>query len=175
MKRLVLLCVLLAGLAAGCTTINQSARGTASFNEEWVVLPFLNNTETPYAGERAESIATALLYARGVKRVTAVPAEQREADQLLPERGVKRQQEALAWARVKGVRYVVSGTVTEWRYKVGLDGEPVAGITLQVLQLPEGTVVWSGSGSKSGWSRDGVSAVAQQVLEKLIAGIPAAR
>lgn len=175
MKRLLLFCMLLAGLAAGCTTIHQSAQGTASLHEEWAVLPFLNNTETPYAGERAESIATALLYARGVTRVTTVPAEQREADQLLPERGVKRQQEALAWARAKGIRYVMSGSVTEWRYKVGLDGEPVVGITLQVLQLPEATVIWSGSGSKSGWSRDAVSAVAQQVLEDLIAGIPAVR
>lgn len=173
MKRLLLVCMLLAALTAGCTTMNQSARGTVSFNEEWVVLPFINNTETPYAAERAEAITASLLYGRGVKRVVAMPPEVRENDQLLPERGTKRQQEALEWARKSGAQYAVSGTVTEWRYKVGLDGEPVVGVTLQVMQLSDGSVIWSGSASKSGWSRDAVSAVGQQVLEKLIAGIPA--
>lgn len=170
MKRIVLAMLLVCWLA-GCTTINQSARDSVALSEEWVVLPFINNTETPYAAERAESIAVSLLYGRGVKRVVSAPFDQVD-DQLLPDRGAKRSQEALEWAKKRGVRYVVSGTVTEWRYKVGLDGEPVAGVTLQVLQLPEGVVVWSGSGSKSGWSRDAVSAVGQQVLEKLISAIP---
>lgn len=172
MKRM-LLFVIMAMMLPGCTTINQSARESIPFAEEWVVLPFVNNTETPYAGERAEAVTVALLYARGVKQVSSPPASFREDDQLLPDRGVKRYQEALEWAKKKGARYAVSGTVNEWRYKVGLDGEPVAGITLQVVRITDGTVLWSGSGSKSGWSRDAVSAVAQQVIDRLISGIPA--
>lgn len=156
----------------GCTTINQTARKSVPFDQEWVVLPFLNNTETPYAAERAEAVATALLYTRGVLRLSTYQATVKDDEQMLPDRGVKRYQDALAWAKSKGIRYALVGTVTEWRYKVGLDGEPVAGVTLQLLDLQDGSVLWSGSGSKSGWSRDAVSAVAQQVLEKLIDTIP---
>lgn len=168
---MLLLCMML--LMVGCTTINQSARKPVPFDQEWVVLPFLNNTETPYAAERAEAVATALLYTRGVQRLSAYPATTKDDEQMLPDRGTKRRQDALEWARKKGIRYALVGTVTEWRYKVGLDGEPVAGVTLQVLDLQDGSVLWSGSGSKSGWSRDAVSAVAQQVMEKLVNTIPA--
>lgn len=159
-------------VAAGCTTINQTARKAVPFDQEWIVLPFMNNTETPYAAERAESVATALLYSRGVQRLVTYQATAKDDELLLPDRGVKRRQDALAWAKTKGIHYALVGTVTEWRYKVGLDGEPVAGVTLQVIDLQDGSVLWSGSGSKSGWSRDAVSAVAQQVMEKLIDTIP---
>ena len=171
MKRLLLIVLMIATLTAtGCVTLNQG--GTAvSFQGEWAVLPFVNNTETPYAGERAEAIAAALLYARGVRRLDRALREAK-AEDLGSDRGEKRQREALEQARQKKVRYALVGTVNEWRYKVGLDGEPVAGFTLQVLELPEGRVVWSGAAGKSGWSRDAVSSVAQQILDRLLKEIP---
>ena len=77
----------------------------------------------------------------------------------------------MEWAKKQNIRYALVGTVTEWRYKVGLDGEPVAGMTLQLLDLQDGKVLWSGSAGKSGWSREAVSAVAQQVLGQLVSTI----
>jgi hypothetical protein len=62
----------------------------------------------------------------------------------------------------------VAGSVEEWRYKVGLDGEPVAGVTLRVIDLQNGRVLWSGSGSRSGWSRDGLSTVGHQLIGRLL-------
>jgi hypothetical protein len=44
-------------------------------------------------------------------------------------------------------------------------------MTLQVIDLRDDSVLWSGSSAKSGWSREAVSAVAQQVLERLISTI----
>ena len=87
------------------------------------------------------------------------------------DRGEQKQKAALEAARQRKITYALAGTVNEWRYKVGLDGEPVAGFTIQVIELSEGKVVWSGAASKSGWSRDSVSAVAQQVLERLISSM----
>lgn len=170
MKRILLV---VAGvlLLNGCSTLHQSGREPAPLAETWVVVPFVNNTETPFAAERAEAITTSLLYARGVKRVLTVPQEISADAAVLPDRGLKRNQQGLEWAKKNNVRYAVVGTVTEWRYKVGLDGEPVAGMTLQLLDLSNDMVLWSGSSGKSGWSREAVSAVAQQVLEKLIATI----
>lgn len=170
MKRLLLVLILVATLfTAGCVTLKQS--GTAvSFQENWAVLPFVNNTETPYAAERCESIVAALLYARGIRHLERIAVEAKQ-DELGLDRGEKRQHEALELAKQKHVRYALTGAVNEWRYKVGLDGEPVVGFTLQLIELPEGKVVWSGAAGKSGWSRDAVSSVAQQVLDRLLGEI----
>jgi len=170
MKRILLV---LAGLfiISGCTTLHQGTREAAPQGEIWVVIPFVNNTETPFAAERAEAITTALLYARGVQRVVTAPLDPAADAEALPDRGLKRRQDGLEWAKKQNIRYALQGTVTEWRYKVGLDGEPVAGMTLQLVDLQDGKVLWSGSSGKSGWSREAVSAVAQQVLEKLISTI----
>ncbi|MHB8056761.1 MAG: penicillin-binding protein activator LpoB [Desulfuromonadaceae bacterium] len=170
MKRLMTMLLIAVTLSlAGCVTLHQS--GTAvSFQESWGLVPFVNNTETPYAAERCESIVAALLYARGVQRLERIAVETK-TDEFGLDRGEKRQREALELAKVKKVRYVLTGTVNEWRYKVGLDGEPVAAFTLQLIELPEGRIVWSGAAGKSGWSRDAVSSVAQQVLDRLLGDI----
>ncbi len=154
---------------AGCVTLNQSGAEVSSHGS-WALLPFVNNTETPYAAERCESIVAALLYARGVQHLERIAVEAK-AEELGMDRGEKRQREALELAKQKKVRYVLTGAVNEWRYKVGLDGEPVAAFTLQLIQFPEGNVVWSGAAGKSGWSRDAVSSVAQQVLDRLLGEI----
>ena len=172
MKRLVLFLLLAIMILPGCTTLKQTERGkTIPGDKEWALLPFINNTETPYAAERAEAITQALLYAGGLQKVSMAPADQKE-EELLPDRGIKRYQQGLEWANKQGIRYAVTGTVTEWRYKVGLDGEPVAGMTLMVMELPEGKVLWSGSAGRSGWSRDAVSSVAQQLLQSLVDKMP---
>ena len=73
------------------------------------------------AGNRAESVAEALLHARGVGKVKRYTSTaQQEA--LFDAGDTKRQEQALAWAREQGVRYALAGTVDEWRYKVGVDG-----------------------------------------------------
>ena len=59
----------------------------------------------------------------------------------------------------------------EWRYKVGIDGEPAIGVTLKVIDLTDGRVVWTASGAKSGWSRQALSAVAQGVLKDMLSGL----
>lgn len=170
MRHLVLLVTGLL-LLAGCSTLHQGTRAAVPQAETWAVIPFVNNTETPFAAERAEAISTALLYARGVQRVVTAPLDPAADTEALPDRGLKRREAGLEWAKKQNIRYALVGTVTEWRYKVGLDGEPVAGMTLQLVDLKDDKVLWSGSAGKSGWSREAVSAVAQQVLEQLISTI----
>ena len=79
--------------------------------------------------------------------------------------------EARKWAREQGAQYGLTGAVEEWRYKVGIDGEPAAAVTLQLLDLTTGQVVWSASGAKSGWSRDSLAGVAQKLMEELLGSI----
>jgi hypothetical protein len=82
----------------------------------------------------------------------------------------------MAWARQQGARYALTGAVEEWRYKVGVDGEPAAGVTLQIIDVQTGEALWSAAGGKSGWSREALSAVAQQLIRDLLrTGLRSAR
>ncbi len=162
-------------LLSACSTLDRGTPPELERQATWVVLPFANHTETPLAGNRAEAIAEALLRTNGMTRVKRYPAgTQQEALFDAGER--KQQEEALAWAKQQGARYALTGAVEEWRYKVGVDGEPAAGVTLQIIDVTSGETLWSGTGGKSGWSREALSAVAQQLIRDLLkTGLAGAR
>jgi polysaccharide biosynthesis protein PelC len=153
---------------SGCTTTNISAAPRdLDRNAPWAMLPIINLTETPQAGLRAESIVDSLLRSAGVTQLRRYPASLNTETLLDPaERKVVDQ--ALLWAKQEGMKYGVTGAVEEWRYKVGVDGEPAVGVTLQLIQVSTGQVVWSASGSKTGWAREALSAVAQKLLRDLM-------
>lgn len=162
-------------LLGACSTLDRGAPPALERQASWVVLPFANHTETPLAGQRAEAIAQALLQAQGVGPVRRAPSStQQEA--LFSAADTTRMDETLAWAREQKVRYALAGAVEEWRYKVGVDGEPAAGVTLHIIDVASGQTLWSGTGGQSGWSREALSAVAQKLLRKLLqSGLSGAR
>ena len=163
-------------LLAACSTLDRGQPPQLERKASWVVLPFANHTETPLAGQRAEAIAQALLSAQGVgQSVRRAPTDQQQ-EALFNAGDNQRMQDALAWAREQKLRYALAGSVEEWRYKVGVDGEPAAGITLHILDVPSGEILWSGSGGQSGWSREALSAVAHKLMRKLLdSGLAASR
>jgi len=164
--------LLLALLGAGCAT-TDSGRGGPPIerNAKWVMLPVLNHTEVPQAGLRAEAITEGLLRAYGVADLTRYPATLNQ-DTLLQPSERKVLDEADKWARSYGARYAIYGAVDEWRYKVGIDGEPAVGVALHIIDLQSNVVVWSGVGGKSGWSRESLSGVAQKLIRGLLASAP---
>lgn len=169
------LLLLLATLTlAACATVDRSAAPALSGKALWVVLPFANHTETPLAGSRAEAIAEGLLHSHGIARVRRYPAALQQ-DALFEPADGKQADAALAWAREQGARYALTGSVDEWRYKVGVDGEPAVGVALAIVDVGSGETLWRGVGGKSGWSREALSAVAQQLLRSLLADGLAAR
>jgi len=153
-------------LLAACSTLDRGQPPQLERKASWVVLPFANHTETPMAGSRAQAIAQSLLVARTGKVLVAPTNTQQEA--LFDAADEARRQQALEWARSQKVRYALTGTVEEWRYKVGVDGEPAAGVTLQIIDVATGEMLWSGSGGKSGWSREALSAVAHKLIRSLL-------
>jgi hypothetical protein len=164
----IFLTIVLAALAAGCATVDTGSTAAIERNAKWVMLPVMNHTEVPQAGLRAEAITEALLRARGVNDLTRYPATL-SADTLLEPAERKVMAEAEKWARTQGARYAIYGAVDEWRYKVGIDGEPAVGVALHILDLNSNAVVWSGVGGKSGWSRESLSGVAQKLIRDLLA------
>jgi hypothetical protein len=169
MKRLLIPLLLLA--LAGCTVVDRVKTGAApDLGAKWALLPIANHTETPQAGLRAEAIAETVLRAKGVKELERYPAAM-TTEALLEPAERKQQEAALAWARTRNVQYALLGAVEEWRYKVGVDGEPAVGISLQVIDMKSGAVVYSASGGKTGWSREALSAVAQKLLRELLSDL----
>ena len=158
----------LAGLLGACSTIDVTSGAGLDRNMRWAVLPLANHTETPLAGQRAASIVDNVLRTRGIADIVRPPPNL-GAESLFEPQDSQATEKGLAWTRTQGVRYAVTGTVSEWRYKVGVDGEPAVGLTLQVIDLSNSKVVWSASGGRSGWSREALSAVAQKLVRDLTA------
>ena len=173
-KPLRLLLLVLAGLLSACSTLDVTRHSDAmSTQARWALLPIVNHTAEPQAGLRAEAIAESLLQVRGIG-AQRYPAEL-NADSVFAPAERKLLDEAMAWARKERIRYAVTGSVDEWRYKVGVDGEPAVGFTLQVIDLQSSRVVWSAAGAKSGWSRQALSAVAQDMLREMLDALPLQR
>jgi polysaccharide biosynthesis protein PelC len=166
----ILIVMLLAALfGAGCTTTDSRNYAAPSIDggAKWVMLPVLNHTDVPQAGLRAEAIVEGLLRSGGVNNITRYPAVM-NADTLFEPSERKVYIEAEKWARIQNARYAVYGAVDEWRYKVGIDGEPAVGVALHIIDLQSNEVVWSGVGGKSGWSRESLSGVAQKLIRELL-------
>ncbi len=164
------LAALLVLLGACAATTSAPAPRIVS-GAQWVILPIANHTDTPQAGARAEAIAETLLRVRGVSELRRYPVTP-SADALFEDNARKAQDEALTWARQQPeLRYALTGSVQEWRYKVGLDGEPAIGLDLQVIDLQSQKVIWSAGGAKTGWGRESLAGVAQELMDDLLANL----
>lgn len=158
-----LLCISM--LLTACSSYNGQSSVHLAKDAKWGIAPIINYSQAPQAGERAEQILQSALAARGINAPRYhAPAQ---ADALIIDEA-ERLQSGLTWAREQGFTYVFSGSVEEWQYKSGLDGEPAVGVTLQVIEVASNRIVWQSSGARAGWSRESIAGAAQKVIDKLI-------
>jgi hypothetical protein len=162
--------VLLVALSLGACSI-QSSQPDVKLprSGSWVLLPMVNYAQAPQAGERSEQILYTLLASKGL---IAAPYPFVQSADELPLEDSERLQQALQWARKQGAEYAITGSVDEWQYKSGLDGEPAVGITLRVIEPASGRILWSGSAARGGWSRESLAGAGQKVLEQLVDDLP---
>lgn len=156
--------VLLAGCASA--SFHASPAPTLDRSATWVVAPLINNTATPYAGKRAERIVNALLSQHISGQILDPPVSD-DTTGLPVDNGEAAEKAARTFARARGARYLVTGSVDEWHYKIGLDGQPAVGFTLRVDDLKSGKTVWTGAASASGGSREGIAVLAQNTLNRM--------
>lgn len=163
----VFFCCLVCSCATTGTNISANSGPKVPLFAPWVLLPSINNTETPQAGGRLDSITASLMRARGVNlAIYSVPGDQ--GDNQFESADRRSQQAALTWAKQQGYRYAVAGSMDEWHYKVGLDGEPAAGISLSIVDVTSGQAIWSGSAAGTGDSQEAISALTQDLVNKLL-------
>ena len=119
-----------------------------------ITLFSLNNyTDTPRAGMRAANIAEGILSSRGYK----VYFYNKETTQ--KDRG--------AIAKQQNSKYYMSGAVSEWRYKTGIDGEPAVSIRLALYNTKTDRLVWSGVGANNDWGNGSIGTTAQSLIEEM--------
>jgi polysaccharide biosynthesis protein PelC len=165
--------VALAGFIAftgggGCSSTTSTVqRGPALHaNARWALLPVANHSETPQAGERVEAVLETLLRRAGVQTLEMYPPPKQDESHLLVD-DRHRYEEALLWAKGQQFHYAVSGSVEEWRYKNGVEGEPAVGLTVKISEVPTGRVLWSASGTRTGSGSDNASGTALLLLQTL--------
>lgn len=153
---------------ASCSTQRGQQPVALDREASWTVLPFRNLSQTPMSAERVESLVLSALRAKSLPNVDLLPAGEPVAGTLpLLDDGARLTQ-AMKTARSAGFQYGVTGSVEEWRYKAGLDGEPAVGLSIRVVSIDTGATLWSNSGARSGWSRESLTGNGQKVINKLL-------
>lgn len=120
------------------------------------VFAFKNYTDTPQAGERAANLFEGILSAKGYRTFNRVDDAERSLSQMR------------AQARSMHAPYLLTGGVSEWRYKTGIDGEPAVSLQVKLVDTATGRVVWSAAGSRNDWGNASIGTTAQELFNDFL-------
>lgn len=168
-------CAVLMAFIMGCSYQRGSVE-TGNLRPEGrhaAILPLVNLTTYPHAGRIVGDLLTTEMYASTRFRILEstgmlerLKGEEEDLDRVL-DRAV-----AQRIGKTLGVDTVVFGSVTEYRYKRGLDEDPVVGINIRMLDVPSGDILWVGSRSETGgcfwFCEDSLNRLAQKVCHTLV-------
>ncbi|MGN0914811.1 MAG: hypothetical protein ACI4NE_00450 [Succinivibrio sp.] len=163
-KNLILVAMACIALSA-CSSYSGSSSLIAGQNDKFVLIPFVNHSNTPMASKNVETIVSSVMKEKGM-RYTAYNSENEALDlkDLLDDNFDRKQ--ALEWMKSVEYTYVVTGSVDEWNYKSGLDGEPVVSVTVEIRDR-SGAVVYQKTGSRSGFGRESLNTSGQNVISNI--------
>jgi len=134
----------------GCSSIQKNVSfSKIDKNESISILPFKNFSETPYAGIKAALITEGVLKSKGFKVIKAYSVKNYK----ITKKNISSY-------------YVLSGKVIEWRYKTGIDAQPVVSLYIQIRDK-KGEVVYSGLVSKSDLGNKSVGICAEEAVEDI--------
>ena len=157
-------------LVSGCTHLEPGPDVKLNTAASWVVLPLRNLSETPLAAQRVEAILLSMLQKASLPQLLVYP-ETASDNFALMLNDARRLDLAKQWAKTEKINYGIGGSVQEWQYKTGLDGEPTVGITLAVIDLNDNRVIWTATASRTGWGSENLTETTSLVLRKLIANM----
>jgi curli biogenesis system outer membrane secretion channel CsgG len=142
--------------AAGCSSPRHFTAESLELDyvKRIVVLPFENNTETKFAGQRFRDIVTTEILSAGLFEVV----ERGEAQRFLREEVVSKEQEiidqatALRLGEELKVEAYLAGSVNDFsELKNGSYSYPVVAATLRLVDVKTGQIIWQAGGSESGY------------------------
>jgi len=162
-KRLILISFMI--LFLSCSSIVNKKIVQLPNNKSYAISSFWNYTETPMAGLRASSIVESVLAKEQIeiKSLIGGSADMETVKNKKIFLSSKKEE-----AKRLGAEYFITGDVQEWRYKTGIDGEPVVSYSIKVIDLKDDKVIYSSIGAKSGWGHKSIGVVAQEIAKELI-------
>ena len=163
-----LLCI--TGFLVGCATKNAVPRIQVYNNQSWVLLPVENLSQTPQAGRQAAIMLESSLRKRGVSNLTVWQEEESLTLKALLDTSAQ-VSKASEWGARAGARYGLTGTVHEWHYRSDPEREPAVGVSLKMIDLQSGDVLWQATHARTGWGYSSLSGIAGETLNELLDGI----
>jgi hypothetical protein len=165
-----ILAVAMSVLLAACASRVESGPASPGLSVTGTVIlaPFANATDDDHAGRAFTGLFAAELARVGLSVVELPPKPATE----LGEVPVYERSELAQAARRHGASAILAGTAVEFRYKTDLDGDPAAGVVVEVMGPDAGAVLWRASGSNTGIGFTSLTAVAQRVTQDVTARMP---
>ena len=155
-------------LFEGCSKVQMSVSpggfpklqngGEKSADRSIAICPFQNYTDTPDAGMRAANLVEGILSAKGYQ--VQIIGDKRF--------GACNRKEILKPDSQYHSRYLLTGGVSEWRYKTGIDGEPAVSLRMTIYDNETAKIVWSGTASASDWGNESIGVTAHELIEDMI-------
>ncbi|MFK7890616.1 MAG: hypothetical protein AB8B63_07350 [Granulosicoccus sp.] len=139
-------------------------------NRSWSLLPFSNLSTTPRAEAQLAELVEMSMRSRGIRNIKVYKPSQPESLRSLFDDSAQ-MRVAAQWARKESSDYALTGVVHEWQYRSGADKEPTVGVTLKLLDVSTGQVMWQGNAAKTGAGFTNLSKVASQLVNELLSGI----
>ena len=152
-------------IVTGCSSIINKKNVELPLDKKYAIASFWNYTETPMAGLRTASIVESVL-AKNLVQLSSLVSGSEEMESTKSKRAfLKAKKEE---AKQLDAKYLIMGNVQEWRYKTGIDGEPVVSFSISVIDLQTDKEVFNGVGAKSAWGHKSIGIVAQEIAQELI-------
>ena len=157
------------------TTPVSFAQGTSI-----AVMPFENLTSSEEAGQVASYLAVSALRADTHLNVQAESNVAQTYDSLNTQSTAtaavtsRSTVSARQLGEILGVKYVLTGSVSEYGYQYGLREEPSVSMNMRLIDISNGATVWSASSGIVGqgtFARDSVSIIAQRLVNQMVANM----
>jgi polysaccharide biosynthesis protein PelC len=151
---IVLAIFILIGCSGPRTFVNKETDW--SFYQKLGILPFVNLTSDRFAGEKVQSAFITEMYMSGKFAIIEPGEFNKQANDAIREAGTQQGQE-LSLDMIKkigdkaGIKGVIEGVVREYDMtRVGQAEYPLISLSLRMIDVPSGTVVWMTSMTKKG-------------------------
>ncbi len=136
--------------------------------ERWAVLP-IQSLQSEELGIQIERMMTVLLASKGIAHVELPPQTEASSNNPVLE-SAHRLQNATEWASQHGYRLGLSGTV--YNYETLDDNRFLVALTLNLVDIKSGEVLWTTSGQGEGRPGDDHLDVTRRLVSTLLSSLP---
>ncbi len=133
-----------------------------------IVAPFRNATDDDHAGQAFADLIGTALAVRGLDVVMLPPKPVNDLGEAPPYTN----EDLAAAASKHKASGIVRGTAIEFRYKTDLDGDPAAGVYVEILDPDAKNSVWHATSSRTGLIYSSLAQTAQKASRDIVARMP---